>query len=392
MHEVVMPKLTHDMKFGILLEWIRGEGAAIQQGEPLFAVETDKAAVTVEAEASGVLSGIRVRPGEEVPIGAVVAYLLETGETAPVPAVFSGPSAGSALSVSHGAESSSNVKAVAEAPAVRGSPAASPIARRIAKERGIDLRLVRGTGPAALIVERDVQALLGEQALLSSHLAHTPQAPYEVVPLTDIQRTAGRRLAESMREIPFFDLVAEIDMSAAARLRSASGEDVSYTAIFLHATAKALRDHPRLNAHMIEGELRCYREINIGVAIATEAGLLVPVVHGADGLSPSQIQSALTDLQNKARAGRFASADLTGGTFTLSNLGMFDVDAFRAIVNPPEVAILAVGRVVDRPNVREGQILVCPMARVTLSADHRALDGATAAPFLEQLRQLLETL
>jgi pyruvate dehydrogenase E2 component (dihydrolipoamide acetyltransferase) len=256
--------------------------------------------------------------------------------------------------------------------------AATPVARRLAREHGVELGTVKGSGPAGRIVEKDILAGLEE--------AQVPPATgnYRVVALSNIQRKTGARLLESVRQAPYFDLETEVDMSRAIAQRTAE-PGLSFTAILVHAVAQALREVPRLNAHFVADELRVYENVNVGVAMATEAGLLVPVVHRAQEKSLAEVNAALRELKEKAQAKRFALDDLSGATFTVTNLGTHGVDSFRAILNPPEVGILAVGRIAERAVVREGQVVVRPVARFTLTVDHRALDGAVAAPFLEKL-------
>ena len=417
--EVFMPKLTHDMDAGRLLEWYKQEGDEVQEGEPLFSVETDKAAVDVEAEESGVLNGRRFEPGTEVPVGEVVGWISASGETAHpgtgathIPAERSPAKLPEGWPPPEGGPPSMGVDrrpdtAAAPSPWAGGRIVATPVARRLAQEHSIDLKQLQGRGPHGRITKADVEAALARRETAPA-LSTVPDAvPYDVVPLSRLRRTTGERMLTSVRTTPHFDLEVEIDMSEAGRWRArtaeGNGEKVSYTALLVKVVAHALREHPHLNASFVDGELRVYREINIGVATATDDGLMVPVIHGADEMSLSQIQATITRLREKAQAStgtkqvrlrpdqvRFRPHEVRGGTFTVSNLGMYGIDAFRAIINPPEAAILAVGQIVERPTGVDGQIVLRPMMRIVLSVDHQAVDGAQAASFLAAVRRYLE--
>jgi pyruvate dehydrogenase E2 component (dihydrolipoamide acetyltransferase) len=287
---------------------------------------------------------------------------------------------------------------------------ASPVAKRLAKERGVDLRQLQGRGPHGRVTKADVVAYLAQREVPPA-LTIPPRAaaevPYDVVPLSRLRRTTGERMVASVRTAPHFDLEIEACMREAGRWRAryaegtrpepveGTGQKASYTALLVQIVARALREHPQLNGSFIDGELRVYREINVGVAMATAEGLMVPVVHRADELKLGQIQEAITRLREKAQSEApkrqpFAPDDVRGGTFTVSNLGVFGIDAFRAIINPPEAGILAVGRIVERPVGVDGQIVLRPIVRLVLSVDHRAVDGAQAASFLATVRRYLE--
>ena len=391
MSEVLMPKLTHDMEAGVLLEWYKQEGDEVQEGEPLFAVETDKATVDVEAGESGVLRGLRFAPGDEVPVGKVVGWIAAPGEeTPPQSALSSSP-----------CPAVPSRDPVAPSPRTGGRIVASPVAKRLAKERGIDLRQLQGRGPHGRITKADVEAYLAQREVPPAPTALPGEVPYDVVPLSRLRRTTGERMLTSVRTAPHFDLDIDVDMGEAGRWRARYAEGTeqkaSYTALLVQVVARALCEHPQLNGSFIDGELRVYREVNVGVAMATAEGLMVPVIHRADELKLGQIQEAITRLREKAgsepeRQPRqpFTPDDVRGGTFTVSNLGMYGIDAFRAIINPPEVAILAVGRIVERPVGVDGQIVLRPIVRLVLSVDHRAVDGAQAASFLATVRRYLE--
>jgi len=391
--EVFMPRITHDMTHGVLVRWLKSEGERIVAGEPLFEVETDKAVSEVPAEAGGILRGLRFKEGDEIPIGATMAYLLEEGEALPeVEGKIS-----SAKTAEVEAEKAPVVEpaeqGVGEAACKGERIIATPIARRMAGEHGIDLSGFVGSGPGGRIIEKDVRLYLEGKAMPASVQAFPQAVPYELVPLTRYQRTTGRRLTQSFQSAPHFILEVDVDMHAVRIWRECYQKHkthVSYTAILVNAISLALKRHPRLNASLDGEQVRQYREVNIGVAMATDEGLLVPVVRRADELRIREIQRQLETLRQQADRGRIALEYLSGGTFTLSNLGMYGVDRFQAIINPPEAAVLAVGRVRELPWAVCGGMAIRPIVNMRLSIDHRVLDGAAAAPFLVEIRSLLE--
>jgi len=400
--EVFLPRLTHDMQSGVLVEWFKSEGDEVRKGEPLFAVETDKATVEVEAEASGLLRGIACQPGDDVPVGASMAWIADSGENVPLrkPATrqreVPPPDEVVPTLPAHGTEAS------IPAPQADDRVVASPLAKRIAREKGIDLHKVTGRGPDGRITQADVLSFVDRQrrpdpdrpSVTPLQPGLSEAIPFEVPPLPQLRRTTEDRLAASMRNAPHLDLEVEVDMGEAALWREQcsrhSGEPASYTALFVRVIARALRSHPQVNAAFHDGELRLFREINIAVATVTSAGPMVPVIWRADRLTLDQIQSALNELRKKGESMRFAADDVSNPTFTLSNLGMYGVDAFRAITNRPQAAILTVGRIAERPAVRDGTLQVRPTARLILSVDHRVLGAAQAAAFLTEVRRLLE--
>jgi pyruvate dehydrogenase E2 component (dihydrolipoamide acetyltransferase) len=410
--EVFMPRLTHEMQSGRLVEWLKGEGQVVRQGEPLFAVETDKATVDVEAEASGVLRGRQFQPGDEVPVGATMAWIDDSGEAAsdqpaasaqPAPVVQPQPVPTPVASPSATAQAPRTAAAVeAAAHDAAGRVVASPLAKCLARELGVDLRQVRGRGPHGRITRADVQAFVDARARQQTAVPAAPppsaagvaEVPHEVAALSRWRQTVGERMSASWRTAPHFDLEVEVDMAEAARWReclvSLGGSAGPYTAIFVCVVARALRHHPRLNAGFVDGRLELYGEVNMGVAMATPQGLMVPVIPRADEVRLGQVSEILAALRQKAQENRFAAEDVAGGTFTLSNLGMYGIDVFRAIINPPQAAILTVGRIAERPVGKDGQVMLRPTARLVLSVDHRVLDGAEAAPFLGEVRAILE--
>lgn len=384
--EVIIPKLTHDMKTGVILEWYKEEGDSVRKGDPILAVETDKAAVDIEAEAAGRLQGRRFEVDVEVPVGEVVAWILSPGEDVPQIEPASGKPAGKRPTQADRGRPSEE-----PSPHAGGRIVASPLAKRVAETEGANLQQLAGSGPHGRILAEDVRAHLEQQQREREPEKHTA---YEVVPLSKSQRRMGERMLASVRSAPHFDLEIQVDMYEAKRWRDrhmeGSEEYISYTAVLVKVVSKALAENPRLNSSFVEGELRKYQDVNIGVAVAISEELLVPVIHRADELTLHEIQAAITELRVKAERGRFSPAELKGGTFTVSNLGMYGIDAFRAIINPPEAAILAAGQIKERPVAVEGEIAVRPVMRAVLSVDHRAVDGAEAAGFLGSIQRYLQ--
>jgi pyruvate dehydrogenase E2 component (dihydrolipoamide acetyltransferase) len=357
-------------------------------------VETDKAAVDVEAEASGILQGLRFAPGDQVPVGETMAWIAAPGE---VISPITPPSEPASTEPSDSTQPAPDFQTEPPRfppPQTAGRTVASPVAKRIAKEHGIDLQQVRGRGPHGRITKADVEAYLAQHAAIPVASVPLGEVPYAVVSLSNLRQRTGERMLTSVRTAPHFDLEVDVNMCEAGRWRAryaeGSGGKVSYTTLLVKVVAQALRAHLCLNAAWVDGELRVYREINIGVAMATADGLVVPVVGRADEMSLSQIQETITRLREKAERLRFAPDDVRGGTFTVSNLGMYGVDAFRAIINPPQAAILATGRIVERPVGVEGKIVLRPVMRLVLSIDHRVADGAQAAPFVVAVRRYIE--
>lgn len=365
MHKVTLPKLTHDMQTAVFIEWHRREGDVIRRGDLLYAVETDKAAVDVEAETDGILAGISARSGDEIAIGQVIAYMLAPGETipAPVPPGNHRPD-----------------------PRSGGRLVVTPLARRAARDMGIDLHAVQGSGPRGRVVYADVQRAVQPSGQKSTEPSAAPE--YDVIARTHIRTQMADRLTQMWQSTPQYVLERAVNMSEAIRWHEQG--QISYTALLVRVIAAALRRVPQANALLVEGELRCYRAVHVSVAMAASDGLVVPVIHYADQLTAEEIQTRLDDLRERAEAGRLQRADLSGGTFTLSNLGMYGVDAFTAVINPPQVAILACGRVMESPVSNQGQIVLRPMLHLRLTVDHRALDGAQAAPFLIEVTRSLE--
>ena len=379
--KVVMPRLSLTMKEGTVAQWFKKEGETVTKGEPLVEVLSEKATVEVEAPASGILQKILAEQGMDMPVNATLAII-----TAPDEQVTEAD-----LEKLQGEEEKEK-EVVAEAPEVETETMvsaeeriiASPAAKRLAKEHGISLAQMKGTGPEGRIVEEDVQRFIEQTSQL------TPRVK-EVIPLAGIKKITAERVTRSFRTAPHSTVIMEVDMSNAARLRSE--RQISYTELLVKAVAGALRKHPLLNSTLTEDEkIKVYEDINIGVAVATEQGLVVPVIHDVDKKSPEEIATKLRELAEKAREGKLAKEDVSGGTFTITNLGMFGVDLFMPIINPPEAAILGVGKIVDKPLIEGKEIVIKPVITLSLAYDHRIVDGAPAALFLQEIKRTLESL
>jgi len=392
--EVYMPKMSDHMQEGTILSWLVPEGESVSVRQPILEIETDKAVGEVEAPATGILSGIREGAGEGsvVPVGEVIAFITQPGETVPVlPPVSAGQAA-----TEDAAEEITEPQAPAPTPEPKVVLAAQ-VARRVAKELGVDLSKVVGTGPRGRIKDGDVRAYAENVQHKASATGAEPQPTWQE--LSTIQRITGERMALSKSTVPHFVLSKSVDMTKAVQWREANspkilsetGQKVSFTAMLVKAIAVALKRHPLANAEFVEGRVKLHRSVHIGIAASTAAGLVVPVVHSADTKSVATVAKELKAIRENAATGRFATEDLTGGTFTVSNLGMYDIDHFSAIINVPQSAILAVGRISRRPVcLGDADIGVRAMMDLTLSVDHRVLDGAQGAEFLSDLGDLLQ--
>ncbi len=370
--EVIMPALGMAQETGKVLRWLRGEGQEVRQGEPLLEVETDKANVEIEAPASGVLARILASEGREVPVGEVIGWILLPGET---PSQLPGQTAQEVRAAAPPAPTPPPQPAAAPEARVR----ASPKARRLARERGVDLRAVVGSGPGGAVLAADV-----EQA--------TPRG--QVIEPPHVWKLMAERTARAWGTVPHFFLERDVraDRLVAWReaLRAQASLELTYTDLVVKLVAAALRLHPEVNARWEEGRIRRLPEVNIGIAVATEEGLVVPVIRGADELPVEEIAKRRAELVERARGGRLRVEDVEGGTFTVTNLGMYGVDRFFAIINAPQAAILSVGRMTERV-AAEGKAAVVRLGlTLGLSCDHRVVDGARAARFLETLAGFVE--
>ena len=430
MSEVVMPRLSDSMEEGTILQWLKKLGDDVAVGDELVEIETDKANMAYEADVAGTLTEILVQEGETVAIGTPIARVGGSDgggkddegseESAAGPVVGEGGAlrAGAQRPSSTPptptppAETAINAPATEEGEADAthdgdGRPKASPVARRIAKERGLDLGELEGSGPGGRIVKADVEKAgvepigeTGSQPATDRPPVDSPetakgQVSYEE--LSKLQSTIARRMAESKATAPHFYLEAEVDMSrlVAARAQikaSAKKGDVvpSFNDMVVKACALALREHPRANGAYRDGRFELYSRVNVGVAVATEDGLVVPTVFDADRKSLRQIASEARALAQRVRDGQITPPELSGATFTVSNLGMLGVDVFAAVINPPQAAILAVGAISECPVVRDGEIVTAHLMWVNLACDHRILYGAPAAEFLARIKSLLE--
>ena len=365
-----MPRLSDSMEEGTVAKWLVAVGAEVTRGQPLVEIDTDKATMEYEAESGGTLLQIVVGEGETAPIGAPIAWIGAPGEALPERAET--PAA-------HAPHESPQVRAPARSPRVN----ASPIAKRLAQEHGVDLAALDGTGPNGIITKEDVERAAAGGARPGGDGAG-------VEPLTRIQQVIARHMADAAA-VPTFAIEAEIDMTACSELRESLDPRPSFNDFVVKACALALREHPRVNSSYSEQGFRHSPDVNVGIAVAAEDALLVPVVHGADGKSLAELRAESRELAEKARSGKLSPAELDGGTFTVSNLGMHGVRRFEALLNTPQAAILAVGAVEPRPAVGSGgQIEARPLMSATLVCDHRILYGADGAAFLARVRELLE--
>jgi pyruvate dehydrogenase E2 component (dihydrolipoamide acetyltransferase) len=374
---VVMPALEMAQETGKLVLWLKQEGDSVTRGEPLLEVETDKATVEVEAAADGILANVTGQPGADIPVGQIIAWIVQPGEA--VPNLEPEPA--------HRTDD----KATPEKPAPRipSRPDASqrrisPKARRMAQEAGIDVDSIVSSGPDGEILASDVQAAIQKNGAAQAASSTAP-------PLSSVHRLMAERTTQSWTTVPHFFIQKDADASALNRFRSDypiaqdPSERLTHTDLLIALVARTLARHPRVNASWAGDNLVENAQVNIALAIAVEDGVIAPVIPGADTATLTDIAARRSDLAARARAGRLRPADLAGGTFAISNLGMFGVDAFSAIIMPPQAAILAVGQIADRAVVVEGEIAIRPMLTMTLSSDHRVLDGAKAAAFLRDL-------
>ena len=441
MSTVIMPKMGDGMEEGTLLRWLKGVGDEIEAGDPIAEIETDKVTLEIEAAEGGVLTQTLIGEGETVPIGTAIATIGAEGD-APVEAaapsaaahieapVTAAPVTAAAPPAPVAANGSADV--VAPTPAVvRGAGEkwrASPLVKRLAAEHGLDLQTIAGSGPGGRIVKDDVmpfitggrqQAAVSSQPVVSQEsaadskqVAPTPAAPAPVAAqapsasgrpggvardLSKIRRTTGKRMTESKQAIPHFYVTSEVDMEASMAFRSQvnaqltdDASKVSFNDLVIKAAALALREFPNLNASM-EGEtLYDHANVDINIAVAIDGGLIAPFVPDADQKSVGAIARLAKDLITRARTGGLFPAEYQGGTFTISNLGMYDVEEFVAIINPPQAAILAVGSITETPVVRDGAVVVGHQMKIALSVDHRVSDGAEAAKFLIAVKKYLQ--
>lgn len=424
--KVYMEALSPTMEEGVLVKWLKKEGDAVKSGDILAEVETDKAVMELVARGEGIMRKHMIPEGTTAAVTSLVGIIAAADED--ISALLGGaaaPAAAAPVAAAPVAPVAASVAPVAAAPVAAVAPAAvpapaapvvdggrvrtSPLARRIAGEQGVNLSAVQGSGPGGRIVKRDIEAAMtsGSANLIAAPAAHaaapapTPRRvaggpEFRDEPLTQIRKTIARRLAESIGPIPTFYLTAEFDLSRAAELRAAAAElgdafKVSFNDIVLKATATALQQHPEVNAHWLGDKIRYFDTVHLGMAVATDDGLIVPVIFNAEQKRMSEISAEAKVLAKKARERKLKPEEFTGSTFSVSNLGMMQIDQFTAIINPPEVGILAIGAIEDKVVVgKDGAFEVKKKLRVTMSCDHRVIDGAVGAKFLQTLRRLIE--
>ena len=358
---VVMPRLSLTMKEGAVGVWYKKEGDNVEKGEPLVEVFSEKATYDLEVPASGVLRKILVQEGVDATVNAVLAIITAPGES------FS--------------EAEISVEMPQAVEKAEKRILASPAAKRLAREHGIDLALVKGSGPEGRIAEEDVRRFVEQTSGILPKVK-------EIIPLSGFRKTSAERVSASFRTAPHSTVVMGVDASNVMALHVKL--QASYTAILVKVVAKTLAEYSMINSTLDGNRIKIFEDVNVGVAVATENGLVVPVIHNADKKSLGEIDSAIEELTEKARQGKLAREDLTGGTFTITNLGMYGVEFFTPIINPPEAAILGVGRVVEKPCVVDGKIETKPMMMLSLSYDHRIVDGAPAGEFLRKVKEKVE--
>jgi pyruvate dehydrogenase E2 component (dihydrolipoamide acetyltransferase) len=406
MADVLKPRLSDTMEEGVLSQWVKHEGDQVREGDVVAVIETDKAAMEMEAYDEGVLTRILVQEGTSVPIATPIAVIGEAVAEAAAPSPVPAPDDPERVVVPPVAPAPSPGAGAAPA----GRPPASPLARKVARERGVDLTAVKASGPGRRIVRADIEqaAREGDGEQPGPEPTAAPPVPAAVaplalatedseeVPLTTVRRLTAQRLAASARDAPHFYLTVVADagqlLAFRAQANDRRGADikVSVTDLLIRACAKALAAHPEVNASWDETRILRHRHVSIGIAVAIEDGLIVPVVRDADRKTLTEIAREARDLTTRARSRKLTPDELTGGTFTISNLGMYGTRQFTAVINPPQAAILAVGEAVRQPVVRGDQVAIGTTMTLTLSIDHRAVDGATAAGFLTRLRELIE--
>jgi pyruvate dehydrogenase E2 component (dihydrolipoamide acetyltransferase) len=433
--QVIMPKLSPTMEEGQLSRWLKKEGDKVSMGEPLAEIDTDKATMEMQALGNGVLRKILIQEGESAPLGQLIAIIGEPDEdisaltnqaataTTPKPPAAEetqtepeAPQAEIATTTGRTADVAGNGRQEPQ-PATNiatGRLIVSPLAARMAAESGIDLRSVSGSGPGGRIIKRDVEGLItGGKVAAPSDAAAPPRqlraveptpfqksgtsqaSAYRDEPASEMRRTIAKRLVTSLGPVPHFFLTTEIEMDRAAEMRKGINEldpklKISVNDIIIKVAAAALMQHPQVNASFQDKVVRYYEHADIGVAVAIEEGLITPIVRAADRKSLSEIAAEVRDLAERARNRKLKPEEYLGASFSVSNLGMFGIDEFTAIINPPEAAILAVGAMTPKPVVRNNEIVVRQLMRVTMSCDHRVVDGATGAKFLQTFKKILE--
>ncbi|HSE19018.1 MAG TPA: pyruvate dehydrogenase complex dihydrolipoamide acetyltransferase [Pyrinomonadaceae bacterium] len=406
--KVIMPKLSPTMEEGQISRWLKKEGDKVSMGEPLAEIDTDKATMEMQALGNGVLRKILIDEGQSAPLGQTIAVIGEPEED--IAALLSEAPAQPQPQPQEQKEADVPPPAPDLAPpqpqaraadngAATGRMIVSPLAARMAAEAGIDLRSLQGSGPGGRIIKRDIEAVISKPTAApvveTTRFQQAGASAYRDEPASQIRQTIAKRLVTSLGPVPHFFLTTDIEMDRAAEMRkgiNALDPDlkISINDIIIKVVAAALIQHPEVNASFQEKFVRYYEHADVGVAVAIEDGLITPVVRAADQKSLSQIAAEVRELADRARSKRLKPEEYTGATFSVSNLGMFGIDEFTAVINPPEGAILAVGAMTAKPVVRENEIVIRQMMRVTMSCDHRVIDGATGAKFLQTFKKILE--
>ncbi|HPR01193.1 MAG: pyruvate dehydrogenase complex dihydrolipoamide acetyltransferase [Lewinellaceae bacterium] len=412
MAEVIrMPRMSDTMEEGVIVSWLKKEGEPVKTGDLLAEIETDKATMDFESLWEGTLLHIGAKEGEAIPIDGIIAVIGKKGEdfkAALAEAGNAAPETSAPADNTSSAEPAVSAASAPNAPAKTAAPAstsdsdadrlkASPLAKAMAKESGIDIASIKGTGDQGRIVRRDVEAAIetgGSEAPAVSVAPVFGQESYEEVNISQMRKTIARRLAESKFSAPHFYLTIEINMGRASdarqRILEMSGEKVSFNDMVVKACAMALRKHPAVNSSWMGDKIRRNHHIHVGVAVAVSEGLLVPVIRHTDLKSMTQINAEVKVLAAKAKDKKLQPDEMQGNTFTISNLGMFGIEEFTAIINPPDACILAIGAIIEKPIIQNGQVVAGKIMKVTLSCDHRVVDGATGAQFLQTVKQYLE--
>lgn len=410
MADVIMPKMGDAMTEGTLLQWVKPDGSEVKSGDVIAEIETDKSNVEVEAEDSGVLR-VRIQPGATVPVGEVIATIGDSAASAKLAAQTAAIApAAKPASAAPAQTATASAPARVEAPSQNGQRVkASPLARRVAREQGIELTAITGTGPHGRIVEADVRAFTGSKSVApakptaasvaAAPAPSTPARDTTPIELSAMRRTIARRMVESKTTIPHFYITAEVDMTEISKLREQlnSYDDslpkISFNDLVVKASAKALVKFPAVNAVYRDGKIYPGAGVHVGIAVALDDGLIVPVVRNADTIPLRQVARTARELIKKARDRKLQADEYTGGTFTVSNLGSFDVENFTAIIDPSQGAILAVASIKAKPVVLEDGVTIAVRQRmnITFSGDHRVMDGAVGAGFLQEVKRLLQS-
>ena len=414
--EVIMPKVDMVMETGTFFEWLKKEGEHVNKGDPLFVTETDKSSIEVESPGDGILAGVRAKQGDVIPVTEVIAYILAPGEALPGKKI---PEQVVTIAASEAVKIPEPVVTYSAAnPSDQGKVRVTPVARHLAEELHIDLTQIVGRGPRGRIHKADVlafqqshaavecQETLAAPAPLAATVSNRPSISIplpdarqkQVIPLSGARKIIGERMSQSAFTAPHINLSLRVDMTEVIRLRerlleplkAQTGQRLSFTAILARAVATVLPRYPYMNASLTESNIILWEDIHLGIATSVEENLIVPVVREAQSKSLGQIVTALADLTDRARNRKLIPSEMTGSTFTISNLGMFGIESFTAIINPPEAAILAVGKMVDTPVKSGDGFEFRPMIHLTACADHRIVDGAGVARFLDELKSTLE--